>query len=476
MTSRARIWTFAVVSIALFMTMLDNLVVLTALPAIREALHASLPDLEWTVNAYTLTFAVLMMTGAALGDRFGRKRMFLVGVGIFTGGSALAALSSTSLELALSRGTQGLGAAFVMPLTLTILTRAFPEERRAAIIGLWSGISGLGLAIGPLIGGAIVSGITWSAIFWINVPVGILVIVLGLFRLEESYGERARLDFAGLVLAAGGLLGVTYGLIRGNALGWGSAEIIGPIGAGIVLLVCFLIWEMRASNPMLPLGMFKIREFSAANSVGFLMSAGMFGSIFLLTLFLQEIQGASPLQAGIKTMAWTGTILVVAPVAGILTDRLGSRYIVAAGMMAQTTALVWIGLASQVSTPYSQLLPAFILGGLGMGLTFAPLSATVMAAVRGNQQGVASGSYNAIRELGGVFGVAILGAVFQHVATTPQQFVQGFHVAVFAGAVVVGLGGITSIFLPSKRGSEAIETHQVKEPTKEEPRLARRYA
>jgi len=455
MTTRARWWTFAVVSIALFMTMLDNLVVITALPAIRTALHATVPDLEWTVAAYTLTFAVLMMTGAALGDRFGRKRMFLAGVSVFTVGSALAALSSSALQLSLARGVQGLGAAFVMPLTLTILTRAFPEERRAAVIGLWSGISGLGLAVGPLVGGAIVSGITWSAIFWVNVPVGVLVVILGWRRLEESRGDRQPLDFPGLLLAGLGLLGIVYGLVRGSDVGWGSAEIVASLAAGAVLTLAFIFWERRSPAPMLPLGMFRIREFSAANSVGFLMSAGMFGSIFLLTLFVQEIQGATPLEAGLKTMPWTGTILVVAPLAGLLTQRLGARYVVFAGMLAQTAALIWIGLMSQVGTPYPELLPAFILGGVGMGLTYAPLSATVMGAVSDNRQGQASGGYNAIRELGGVFGVAILGAVFQHIATTPTQFVDGFHVAVFAGAFIVALGALSALFLPLIRREAA---------------------
>lgn len=455
----ARSWVFAIVSIALFMVMLDNLVVLTALPAIRKALGAGVPDLEWTVNAYTLTFAVFVLTGAALGDRFGRKRTFLLGVAMFTVGSAVAALSQSAVELSLARAVQGLGAAFVMPLTLTILTQAFPKERRAAVIGLWSGISGLGLAIGPLVGGAIVSGMAWSAIFWINVPIGIVVIVLGFFRLEESFGDRLRLDLPGLTLAGLGLLGVTYGLVRGNEVGWGSVSIIGLMVVGVILVIGFVLWEQRSRAPMLPLSLFKNRAFSASNSVGFLMSAGMFGSIFLLTLFMQQIQGASAFEAGLKTMPWTGTILLVAPVAGLLTGRFGARYIVLVGMAAQTAALLWIGLTAQVSTPYPELLPAFILGGFGMGLTYAPLSATVMAAVTDREQGKASGGYNALRELGGVFGVAILGAVFQHVATSPLQFVDGFHAAIFTGAVVVGIGTLVSLFLPMVKTPRSTIVH-----------------
>lgn len=450
MNSRTRWWTFAIVCAALFMSMLDNLVVLTALPAIKRALHAGVSDLEWTVNAYTLAFAVLMMTGSALGDRFGRKRVFLAGVAIFTAGSAFAALSDSAGQLLIARAVQGLGAAFLTPLTLTILARVFPKEQRAAVIGLWAGVSGLGLAVGPLVGGAIVSGITWNAIFWLNVPIGLIVIALGWLRLEESRGDRQPLDLPGLLLAAGGLFGITFGLIRGNALGWSSTTITGAFVFGAILLVTFLLWERITANPMLNLTLFSARAFSASNGIGFLMSAGMFGSIFLLTLFVQQIQGASALEAGLKTLPWTGTVMLIAPVAGLLAGRIGVRPVVLTGMGLQTAALVWLGVVTQVTTPYPDILPAFVLGGMGMGLTFAPLSSAVVNAVTGNLEGQASGAYNAIRELGGVFGVAILGAVFQHVASTPStgSFVSGFHTAVFAGAAIVGAGVVASLLLP----------------------------
>lgn len=447
---RTRWWTFGIVCAALFMSMLDNLVVITALPAIRRALHATISDLEWTVNAYTLAFAALMLTGAALGDRFGRKRIFLLGVATFTLGSAGAALSGSATQLLLARALQGTGAAFVTPLTLTILARVFPPERRAAAIGLWAGVSGLGLAIGPLVGGAIVSGVAWNAIFWLNVPIGLLVIVLGWNRLEESWGERQPLDLPGLLLAAAGLFAITFGLIKGNALGWGSVTILGSFAAGTVLLVAFVIREHRTGAPMLNLNLFAARGFSVANSVGFLMSAGMFGSIFLLTLFVQQVQGASPLEAGLKTMPWTATIMVIAPLAGILAGRIGVRPVVLTGMALQATALLWIGIVATLTVPYTTLLPAFILGGLGMGLTFAPLSSSVVNAVPAHLEGQASGGYNAIRELGGVFGIAILGAIFQHVATLPTAtaFVDGFRTAVFAGAAIVTLGVLLAVLLP----------------------------
>jgi EmrB/QacA subfamily drug resistance transporter len=455
--SRTRWWTFAIVSLALFMAMLDNLVVITALPSIRKALGASVSDLEWTVNAYTLAFATLMMMGAALGDRFGRRRIFLIGMGVFTLGSALAALSSSAGQLEAARAVQGLGAAFVTPLTLTMLTRVFPEERRAAAIGLWSGISGLGLAIGPLVGGAIINGFPWNTVFWVNVPVGALVLVLGWRRLDESFGDRQPLDLAGVALAGSGLLGITFGLIRGNALGWSSLTIVGSIAGGIVLLAAFAARERFAAAPMLDLSLFRARGFSVANISGFMMSAGMFGSIFLITLYVQQVLGASPLEAGLKTMPWTGTIMIVAPLAGLLAGRVGPRPVVLVGLLIQAAALLWLGMISTATSPYSDLVPTFILGGIGMGLTFAPLSESVMGAVARRRQGQASGAYNAIRELGGVFGVAALGAVFQHIVTTPTQFMDGFHAATFTGAGIVLVGALVSVILPGRAEEVAVE-------------------
>ncbi len=459
-TSAGRAWTFAVVSLALFMGMLDNLVVTTALPSIQHALRASVSDLEWTVNAYTLAFTMLMIPAAALGERFGRRRVLLIGVALFTLGSAAAALSDSALTLALARALQGIGGACITPLTLTILTRVFPPEKRAAAIGLWSGVSGLGLAAGPLVGGAVVNGWSWSAVFWINVPVGLLLLVLGRLRLEESRGDQVALDLPGAALVSLGALGLVYGLIRGNALGWTSAPILGSIAAGLVLLALFVAYERRMSSPMLDLDLFRSRGLSVANAVGFLMSFGMFGSIFLITQFIQDVRGASPLTAGLETMPWTGTIMLVAPIAGIVAGRVGSRALVATGMALQALTLAWIGAMASLSVPYTTLLPAFIIGGAGMGLSFAPLSSAVMDAVSGARQGQASGLYNATRELGGVFGIAILGAVFQHVATVPtrpQDFLDGFRVAVFVGSGVLAVGVLISVLLPRRATSLAAD-------------------
>jgi EmrB/QacA subfamily drug resistance transporter len=456
-----RWWTFGIVTLALFMAMLDNLVVITALPTIRKSLGANVSDLEWTVNAYTLAFATLMMIGSALGDLYGRKRIFLIGVVVFTLGSAFSALSESATQLIMARALQGLGAAFLTPLTLTLLTRVFPAEQRAAAIGLWAGVSGLGLAIGPLVGGAVINGFPWNGIFWINVPIGLLVVALGWYQLEESWGERHALDLPGLVLAGGGLFGITFALIRGNALGWTSAAIATFLIGGVALLIAFVVRERMAEHPMLDLQLFRARGFSVANISGFLMSAGMFGSIFFLTLYVQEVLHATPLEAGLKTMPWTGTIMLVAPVAGIIAGRIGPRPVVVIGLLSQGSALLWLGLSTTVTTPYSQILPAFILGGIGMGLTFAPLSESVMSAVSGMRQGQASGAYNAIRELGGVFGVAVLGAVFQHLSSTPASFMVGFHAATFAGAAIVFTGAAASILLPPHAKAQSLAAEPI---------------
>ena len=448
---RNRWWTFAVVALALFMGMLDNLVVTTALPTIKKALGASVSDLQWTVDAYTLAFTIVLLPAAAFGDKWGRKRFFLAGVALFTLGSTLSALATDAGMLAISRAVQGIGAGCLTPLTLTLLIQAFPARQRAAIIGLWSGVSGLGLAAGPLVGGAIVEGLNWNAVFWVNVPTGILVIALGYICLGESRGESRALDLPGVGLVATGMFGLVYGLIHGNSRGWGDWQIVGSLALGALLLVAFVLREFAARSPMVDMSLFRGRTFSAANVVGFLMSFGMFGSIFLITLFVQEIQGASPFEAGLKTLPWTATIMLVAPIAGVLTNRVGTRVLVLIGMAAQALALFWLGIVSQPGTPYTMILPAFILGGLGMGLSFAPLSDAVMGAARTAQQGQASGIYNTTRELGGVFGVAILGAVFQgYGINSVPGFIDGFHAALLVGALVLAGSVLISALLPGR--------------------------
>ena len=447
------IWTLAITSLALFMVSLDNLVVSTALPVIRRELHASVSQLEWTVNAYTLTFAVLLLTGAALGDRFGRRRLFSLGLAVFTGASALAALSTSATMLDLARALQGVGGAVVFPLTLTILSAAVPAERRGLALGIWGGIGGLAVAFGPLVGGAVVSGISWHWIFWLNVPIGLVLAPLAWRRLEETRGAESRLDLPGLLLASAGLGGIVWGLVRGNDHGWGSAGIFGPLVAGAVLLGSFLAWERRAPAPMLPLRLFRDRTFALANVASLLMSFGMFGSIFWLVQYFQTVQGYSPLQSGLRILPWTAMPMLVAPLAGAVSDRIGGQRLMAAGLALQSTGLLWIAAVSTPTTAYLSLVVPFTLSGIGMALFFAPVANVVLGSVRPEEQGKASGANNAIRELGGVFGVAVLAAVFSHVGgyASAESFVHGTNVAVFVGGVVVALGAVAALLAVPRR-------------------------
>jgi EmrB/QacA subfamily drug resistance transporter len=453
LTSGRTGWTLAITSVALFMVSLDNLVVSTALPVIRRSLHASVSQLEWTVNAYTLTFAVLLLTGSALGDRFGRRRLFSLGLLLFTGASAFAALSTTATMLDVARAVQGVGAAVVFPLTLTILSAAVPAERRGLALGIWGGIGGLAVAIGPLVGGAVVSGISWHWIFWLNVPIGLVLAPLAARRLEETRGRDSRLDLPGLGLASSGLLGIVWGLVRGNAHGWTSTGIVVPIVAGAALLAAFVLWELRAPSPMLPMRFFRDRTFTLANVSSLLMFFGMFGSIFWLVQYFQTVQGYSPLQSGLRILPWTAMPMLVAPVAGAFSDRIGGQRLMAVGLALQSAGLLWIASVSTPTTPYLDLVLPFTLSGIGMGLFFAPVANVVLGAVRPEEQGKASGANNAIRELGGVFGVAVLASVFAHVGgyRTPEAFVHGSNTAVYVGGAVVALAALAAAFIPGRR-------------------------
>ena len=439
-------WTFAITSAALFMVTLDNLVVTTAIPVIRRDLHAGLSGLEWTVNAYTLTFAVLLLTGAALGDRFGRRLMFSIGIAIFTVGSAAAALAPSIGVLDAARAVQGVGGAIVMPLTLTILSAAVPPERRGVFLGAWGGISGLAVAFGPLVGGAVVDGLSWHWVFWLNVPVGLVLLPLALFRLNESKGPLGSLDLRGLVLASAGLFGIVWGLVRGNSLGWSSPEIVGALVAGALVLAGFVAWELRAEHPMLPMRFFRNRTFSLANVASLLMSFGMFGSIFLLAQFFQTVQGYTPLGSGLRILPWTAMPMIVAPIAGALSDRIPPSRIIGTGLALQAIGLGWIAAVSTPTTPYADLVLPFAISGMGMGMFFAPIANIVLSTVRSVEEGQASGVNNAIRELGGVFGVAVLASVFAHYGgyESGTAFVNGMTPAVWVGAVVVAVGSIAA--------------------------------
>ncbi|MDX6489694.1 MAG: hypothetical protein QOK13_2309 [Gaiellaceae bacterium] len=467
MTAKAKtFWTFAITAVGVFMVTLDNLVVTTALPVIRKDLHASIESLEWTVNAYTLTFAVLLLTGAALGDRFGRRRMFAVGLGIFTIGSIAAALAPSAGALIAARALQGIGGAIVTPLTLTILSAGVPKEKRGVFIGAWSGIAGLAVAFGPLVGGAVVQGISWQWIFWLNVPIGIVLIPLVLTRLQETRGPSGRLDLGGLMLASGGLLGIVWGLVRGHGQGWTSPEIVGSLTAGAIVLALFVLWELRVSAPMLPMRFFRNRAFALANVASLLMFFGMFGSIFLLSQFFQTVQGYSPLGSGLRILPWTIMPMFVAPIAGALSDRIGGQRLMGAGLVLQASGLAWLATVSTATVPYLSLVGPFVISGIGMALFWAPVANVVLSAVRPEEEGQASGSQNAIRELGGVFGVAVLASVWSHYGSyaSGPSFVHGMTPALWIGAALVLAGSAASFAIPSrKRAHEAAAFVEVPE-------------
>ncbi|MFF5254878.1 MFS transporter [Streptomyces leeuwenhoekii] len=452
------VWALVITSVAGFMAALDNLVVTTALPAIREDLGGALHDLEWTVSAYTLTFAVLLMTGAALGDRFGRRRLFLAGLGLFTAASAAAALAPGIDSLIAARAVQGVGAAVMMPLTLTLLTAAVPAERRGTAYGIWGAVNGLAVASGPLVGGGLTEHVSWQWIFWLNVPLGLALLPLARFRLAESYGTGAPLDITGTVLASGGLFGIVYGLIRGPVDGWTGAPVLTALFAGAALLAAFVLHGSRARAPMLPMRLFRSRAFSGINAASLLMFLGMFGSIFLLSQYMQGVLGYSPTEAGLRMLPWTGMPMLVAPIAGFLADRVGGRPVVATGLFLQAADLAWLASVITADASYAVQLPGLIAGGVGMALYFAPASALVMAGVTPEEQGIASGANNALREVGGALGIAVMASVFsaQGGYETPQTFVDGLRPAVAVGSAVVALAGLAALLIPARgRGAPA---------------------
>jgi EmrB/QacA subfamily drug resistance transporter len=457
-TTSRRIWTLVIVSLGLFMTVLDNLVVNVALPSIHRDLGASMQTLEWTVNAYVLAYAVLLLTGAALGDRLGRKRMFMIGISVFTAGSAAAALSPTIDFLIAARALQGVGAAIVTPLTLTLLAEAFPPEQRGLALGVWSGISGIGVAAGPLVGGALTQAASWHWIFWVNVPIGLALVPLAGARLLESRGEAKQLDLPGVALVSTGLLGVVFGLVRSQTVGWGAAEVLISLAVGALLIVAFVLHELRTEEPMLPMEFFANRGFSVTNAVSLSMYFGMFGSIFFLSQFLQNVLHNTPLEAGVKLLVWTGAVMVVAPAAGLLSERYGSRAFMVAGLGLQAIALGWLATLASVDQGYLSMVVPFVLAGSGMALVFAPSANAVLASVRTAQTGQASGATNAIRELGGVLGIAVLATVFtSHGSyTSPQAFVNGMTPALWVGAAVLVVGALIALAFPfSTRASAA---------------------
>ncbi|HZE31309.1 MAG TPA: MFS transporter [Actinoallomurus sp.] len=453
------IWTMLLAPIGVFLTSLDIVVVATALPVVRTHLHASLADLEWTINAYNLVLACLLMTGAALGDRFGRRRMYVTGLVVFSLASAAAALSSTAGELIVARVVQGVGAAAVMPLTLTLIIDAFPAGRRGAAIGIWGGVTGLGVAAGPVVGGAITEGLSWQWIFWVNVPIGLAVALLSALRLRESRGARSQLDVVGLVLVGAGVFALTWAPVRAPAAGWGSAEVLGALTAGVVLVAAFLAWERRTAHPMLPIGYFARRGFAAANAVAFGQQISLIGSLFMISQLLQIGMGYSPFGAGLRILVWNGTLMLVAPLAGALADRFGNRWIMAAGVALQAAGLGWLAEIVRPGIGYGRLVLPLVVAGVGISMVFPTVANMVTGSVPFEDAGVAAGTNSALRELGSVFGVAIIALVFAGNGgyASPENFIDGFRPAMVVAAAiallavvpaVLGPGGVITITAP----------------------------
>jgi len=405
------------------------------------------------VNAYVLSFAVLLLTGSALGDRFGRRRMFVAGLGLFTSASAACALAPGIGALIAARAVEGAGAALIMPLALTQLSAAFPADRRGRALGIFSGLTGLATFSGPFIGGAVAQGLAWRWIFWINIPIGAIAILLVLRRMGESHGPNFRFDIWGVVLATGGALGLVWALVRGNSAGWGSREVIAAAAAGACLVAAFVAWELRTSTPMLPMRFFRIRAFSTANTANFCLIASMYGTLFFLAQYLQTALGYGPLGAGLRLMPWTGTLMVCAPIAGNLADRLGERGFLAGGMILQTAGISWLALIARPGLGYPQLLVPLSIGGCGISMAMPAAQRAVVGAVEAGEIGQASGTFSMLRQLGGVFGIAILASVFGATGGfgSPQAFTAGFAPAMGVAAALALAGAIAALAMPRRR-------------------------
>jgi EmrB/QacA subfamily drug resistance transporter len=448
----ARGWALALTSVASLMVALDALVVTTALSTIRVHLHASIESLEWTVNAYNLSFAVLLMTAAVLGDRWGRRRLFVGGISLFTAASAACALAPGIGWLIAARTVQGVGAALVMPLAMVLLSAAFPPERRAWAFGIFSGITGIAVLGGPLIGGAVTQGLAWEWIFWLNLPIGVALVPLVLRRIPASPGLGGTLDPVGLALSTGGAFGLVWALVRGNGAGWGSAQVLGSLVGGLVLGAGFVAWEARVRHPLLPLRLFRSRAFSAGNAAAFLMYAALFGTVFFMAQYLQTGLGYGPLGAGLRLAPWTATLFLIAPASGALVQRFGVRSLVVVGLAGQAAGMAWLALLVRPGLAYPELIAPMMLAGVGISVAMPATQTGVMGAAPPEAVGQASGTFNTLRQLGGVFGLAVLVAVFAARGgyATAQAFGDGFSPALGAAAGLSFAGALAGLALPSR--------------------------
>ncbi|WP_427896237.1 DHA2 family efflux MFS transporter permease subunit [Kribbella sp. GL6] len=426
------------------MVALDTLVVAAALTTIRADLGATAEQLEWTVNSYALSFAMLLMTAAAIGDRLGRRRTYAAGLALFTAASVACALATSLPFLIVARTVQGAGAAFVMPLAMSLLGAAFPPERRGRAIGVFSGVTGIAVLGGPLIGGAVTEGLSWQWIFWINVPIGVLAIALVLTKVPESTGPARRLDLVGAVLISLAVLGLVWGTVRGESQGWTSAEVLSAFAIGVVMLIAFGLWERRTDHAMVPLTFFRNRTFTAANSAGFFLSAALFSAVFFLSQYMQVVLGSAPLKAGLQLLPWTATLFVIGPIAGRLVDRVGERPLVVIGMTLQAAGMFWV---SRGTSHYWELVVPLMVTGSGISLAMPAAQSAAMSALPRESVGIASGVYSMNRQLGGVAGVAVLGSVF---AAAGGYTGHGFTRALAGSGVLSLLAALSGLALAAR--------------------------
>jgi len=450
---RSPVWLAIVAaSLPMFMATLDNLVMTSALPVIKADLGSSVGQLSWFMNAYTLTFATFMLPAATLGDRLGRRRMMLAGITVFTLASIASALSTSSEALIAARAFQGLGAAAIMPLSLTLLAASVPAAMRPLAIGIWGGVSGLGVALGPVIGGAVVEGVSWEAIFWLNVPVAIVAAPLILLAIPESRGTWQKLDLVGVVLLGGAVFLGVWGIVHGNDDGWASPSVLGPLVLAAVLLPAYVLWARGRSYAVLPLRLFAERKFRVANIVYLTFTLGIFGAVFLLAQYLQIVQGYTPLEAGVRTLPWTAAPMVVAPIAGALVGRLGYRTLLFIGLVLQTAALVWFAVITENGSDYASFIVPLVMAGVGMGLTFAPAATMVLDGLPDEDFAIASSANSTIREFGVALGIAVLVAVFLSNGgqLTPVGYDGAIGPALLTGAGAVAVAAVASLFAPGR--------------------------
>jgi EmrB/QacA subfamily drug resistance transporter len=455
-------WVLGITSLASFMVALDTQVLTSALATIRTEFGAPMETLQWTVNAFNLSFAVLLLTGAALGDRFGRRRLFTAGIVLFVASSVASALSTGILSLIAARIAQGAGSALIMPLGMALLSTAFPREERARALGIFSGVVGVAVLAGPAIGGAITESLGWPWIFWINLPIGLFAAVMVMTRLRESFGPAAALDIPGLVLVAVAAFALVWGLLRGNGAGWTSPEVVTALSAGLLLALAFVAWELRTQDPMVPMRLFRSRALSSGIAATFLLYGTLYSVLFLLPQFLQSALGYGPLGVGLRLLPWTATLFVTAPIAGNIVNRVGERPLVVTGLSLQAIGLFWIAAIVTPDVAYAAMIAPLVVAGIGVSMSMPAVQNAVLSSVSPVEMGKASGVFNMGRFLGGMFGVALLVAVFSGTGAigSAAGFSTGFASAMLVAALLSLLGALAGLFLPTRKRVATAPTPQ----------------